>query len=219
MNRIRNAVKLDFHAAKATLAMAPVTFIIGIVVGVAAKQPVFTALFVMLFSVVLGGMVFSIHEKNHTEKLFGTLPLTRTEMIIGRYGYALVIGAVGIVIAAVLSWALSKIIDIPVEPVIYWGALAVSFAYYCFAVGVSFAVFFKLGFAKAGTFTMLPMYLLVILFMLLNRRTNFADELGALMQFFTDNQFLIPIFGVAGGLLLLAISAVIANRLYTKKEI
>jgi len=121
--------------------MAPVTFIVGIVVGAAAKQPVFTALFVMLFAVVLGGMVFNIHEKNNSENLYGVLPLTKTEMIAGRYLYGLIIGLAGIVIAGLLSWAISIVLNIPVEPFLYWSALAVSFMYYCFAVSISFAVF------------------------------------------------------------------------------
>jgi ABC-type transport system involved in multi-copper enzyme maturation permease subunit len=198
--------------------MSPVTFIVGIVIGMAAKQPVFTALFVMLFSVVLGGMVFSTHEKNHTEKLYGTLPLTKREMIVGRYLYALIIGAVSIVIAGALSKAVSIFIDTPVEPVLYWGALAGAFVYYCFAVGVSFPIFFKFGFAKANVFTMLPMYLLVIAFMLLTRKTNFTSDLNQFIQFFSDNQYLVPILGIIGGVILLAISATIANVIYIRKE-
>ena len=219
MNRILNAVKLDFYAGKGTLVLSPVMFIIGIVVGVAAKQPVFTSLFVMLFGVVFGGMVFSIHEKNHTEKLYGTLPLTKTEMVVSRYLYALTIGIVNIIIASVLSKAVSAFTNIPVDPVLYLGALAISFVYYCFAVGISFAVFFKLGFAKANIFTMLPMYLIVIAFMLISRKTDLASKLTGFINFFTDNQYLIPIFGIVGGLILLTVSALIANMIYKKKEL
>jgi hypothetical protein len=39
------------------------------------------------------------------------------------------------------------------------------------------------------------------------------------MRVFTGNQVLIPIFGILIGLILLAVSALIANLIYTRKEI
>jgi ABC-type transport system involved in multi-copper enzyme maturation permease subunit len=219
MNRVYNAVKLDFYTARSTLLVSAVTIIIAVVIGLATRQPIFASLFVMLFAVVSGGMVFSTHEKNHTEKLYGALPLTKSEMIAGRYLYALIIGAVYMVIACALIWLISILLKTTVNAVLFWGALAISFLYYCFAVGVCYAVFFFFVFAKANVFTMLPMYLLVIGFMLLNRRTDFASKLYRFIQFFADNRYLIPICGLLGGLVLLTLSALIANLLYTRKEL
>jgi len=219
MNRILQAVKLDFYTAKSTLRLSAVTFLASIAIGAVTKQPVFTAMFVMVFAVFLGGNVFSTHEKNHSEKLYGILPLKKSEMIAGRYLYGLAIGAANMVIAGVLAWAVAGVRNINTNSLLLWSALALAFIYYCFAMGVSYPIYFKFTFAKAYVFTMLPMYLIVLFLMLLNRRTDFASGLSSLSTFFTAHQYLIPVCGILAGLILLTVSAVIANLIYTRKEI
>ena len=218
-SRILSETKLDFYAAKPTLKVSAFTLIVSIAIGAATKQPTFTPLFVMVFAVFMGGMVFSTHEKNHTEKLYGILPLKKSEMIAGRYLYALIISAVNIVIGGALEAVVSKVIKVDVNPVLFWGSMALAFIYYCFAVGVSYPIYLKLGFSKAYVFTMVPMYAVVLAFMFLTRRTNFTSELNQFIQFFSDNLYLIPIFGVLIGLILLTVSSVIANLIYKRKEI
>lgn len=59
-------------------------------------------IFTMVFAVTSCGTVFSTHEKSRSDKLYGILPLKKSEMIIGRYLYALIIGAVYVVITGIL---------------------------------------------------------------------------------------------------------------------
>jgi hypothetical protein len=53
----------------------------------------------------------------------------------------------------------------------------------------------------------------------MTKKTNFISDLSRVVRFFTDNQALIPIFGILIGLILLAASALISNLIYTRKEI
>ena len=219
MNRILNATKFDFYAARSTLMLSAVMFIIAIAIGSATKQPMITMVLVMVFATYLGGTVFSTHEKNHSDKLYGILPLKKAEMIMGRYLYALVIAVPSIVIAGVLGWAISSILHVAMDSVSFWIALSLAFVYYCFSVGVSYPIYFKFSFAKAYIFTMLPLYLVVLLVMLLTRKANYLNQLSQFMKFFNNQPYLAPVFGILCGLLLLAISALIANLIYTRKEI
>jgi ABC-2 type transport system permease protein len=219
MNRILNATKLDFYAARSTLMLSAVLFILAIAIGAATRQPMITMVLVMIFATYLGGTVFSTHEKNHSDKLYGILPLKKTEMIAGRYLYALIIAVPSIVIAGVLGWAISSILNVNVDSVTFWIALSLAFVYYCFSVGVSFPIYFKFSFAKAYIFTMLPLYLVVLAVMLLTRKSNYLNDLSHFISFFNNQTYLAPIFGILGGLLLLAISALISNQIYTRREI
>jgi ABC-2 type transport system permease protein len=219
MNRILNATKLDFYAARSTLMLSAVLFILAIAIGAATRQPMITMVLVMIFATYLGGTVFSTHEKNHSDKLYGILPLKKTEMITGRYLYALIIAVPSIVIAGVLGWAISSILNVNVDSVTFWIALSLAFVYYCFSVGVSFPIYFKFSFAKAYIFTMLPLYLVVLAVMLLTRKSNYLNDLSHFISFFNNQTYLAPIFGILGGLLLLAISALISNQIYTRREI
>jgi ABC-type transport system involved in cytochrome c biogenesis permease subunit len=219
MNRILNATKLDFFAAKSALGMTAILLLIGIVIGVVAHGPIYTMLFTMVFAVTSCGLVFPTHERSHSDKLFGILPLKKSEMIMGRYLYALIIGAVYAVFAGILGFVMSRIMNVSLDSFTFWATLMLAFIYFSFAVGVSYPIYLKFSFAKAYVFTMLPMYIIAVLILVLTKKTNFISNLGQVMRFFTDNQALIPIFGILIGLILLAVSALIANLIYTRKEI
>ncbi|GFZ30370.1 hypothetical protein CSC2_08960 [Clostridium zeae] len=53
----------------------------------------------------------------------------------------------------------------------------------------------------------------------MTKKTNFISDLDKVIRFFTDNPALIPIFGILIGLLLLTASGLIANLIYTRKEL
>ena len=222
MNRILNATKLDFYAGKSMLRLTAALAIIAIIIGVAAHGPEYAMMFTMVFGVTSCGSVFSVHEKSHSDKLYGILPLKKSEMIIGRYLYGLSIGVVYIIFAALLGFVLWQVLgdSADLTPFGYWATLGVGFVYFGFAMGVTYPIFFKFSFSKAYVFTMIPMYIIAVLFLILTRKnSNFASGFGQIVKFFTDHVALAPIFGILGGLILLAISLLIANIIYTRKEI
>jgi len=219
MNRTINATKLDFYAGKSTLRLTFFLLLFAVVIGALSKGPIYTMIFTMVFAVTSSGTIFSTHEKSHSDKLYGILPLKKSEMIIGRYLYALIIGAVYAVISGILGFVMSRIMNASLDPFTFWATLMLAFIYFSFAVGISYPIYLKFSFAKAYIFTMLPMYVIAVLILVLTKKTNFISNLGQVMRFFTDNQVLIPIFGILIGLILLAVSALIANLIYTRKEI
>ncbi|MDR0287176.1 MAG: ABC-2 transporter permease [Clostridiales bacterium] len=222
MNRIWNATKLDFYAGKSMLRMTAALAIIAIVIGLVAHGPEYAMFFTMIFGVTSVGSVFSVHEKSHSDKLYGILPLKKSEMILGRYLYGVIIGVAYIIFAAILGLVLWKIMgdSANLTTLGYWATLGAGFVYFGFAMGVAYPLYFKFSFSKAYVFTMLPMYIIAVLFLVLTRKSSdFMNNLGQIVKFFTAHMALAPIFGVLGGFILLVISAVIANLLYTRKEI
>lgn len=219
MHRILNATKLDFFATKSSLKMTAILLLIGVVIGVVSHSPIYTMIFTMVFAVTSCGSVFPTHEKSHSDKLYGILPLKKSEMIVGRYLFALAIGAVYDLFAGILGFTMSRIMNVSLDPFTFWTTLMLAFIYFSFAVGVSYPIYLKFSFAKAYVFTMLPMYVIAVMILFLTKKTNFISNLSQVMRFFTDNQALIPIFGILIGLALLSISALIANLIYTRKEL
>lgn len=219
MNRILNATKLDFFAGKSALSMTAILLLIGIVIGALTHGPIYTMIFTMVFAVTSCGSIFPTHERSHSDKLYGILPLKKSEMITGRYLYALIIGAVYTVISGILGVIMSRVMNVYLDSFTFWTTLMLAFIYFSFAVSVSYPIYLKFSFSKAYIFTMLPMYVIAVLILVLTKKTNFISNIDQVMGFFTDNQILIPIFGILIGLILLTISALIANLIYTKKEI
>lgn len=191
----------------------------AVVIGAVSKGPVYTMLFTMVFAVTSCGTVFSTHEKNHSDKLYGILPLKKTEMIMGRYLYALIIGVVYAVLAGILGIIMSRITGTSLDFFSFWGTLMLAFIYFSFAVGISYPIYLKFSFTKAYIFTMLPMYVIAVFILILTRRTNTISNISQIIRFFKDNQVLIPVFGILTALILLSVSVLIANLIYTRKEI
>ena len=219
MNRVFSAAKLDFYASKAMLRTVAFLVLLGVVIGLATHGPTYTMMFMMVFGVTSSGSVFSIHEKSHSDKLYGILPLKKTEIILGRYLYALLIGAAYVVTGAALGAVMSVLMLGKIDPVSYWATLAVAFVYFGFATGIAYPLYFKFSFAKAYIFTMIPMYVILVLILVLMRKANFAGGLTALVQLFTAHVALLTALGLLDGLILLTVSALISNLIYTKKEI
>ncbi|MCL2462826.1 MAG: ABC-2 transporter permease, partial [Defluviitaleaceae bacterium] len=139
-----------------------------------------------------------------------------------RYLFALIIGLAYVLVGAVLGFVMWKIMGdgAGMTPLIYWATLAVAFTYFGFAMGIAYPIYFKFTFAKAYVFTMIPMYVIVVLFLVLTKKdNNLAASLGSIVRFFTAHVYLAPIFGLLAGLILLTVSALIANLVYTRKEI
>ena len=221
-NRIKSAVKLDFYTMKSAQAgqmMIVIAIVISTLIGFATKQPVFTLAFFMVFAVFAGGTVFSTHEKSRSDRLYGILPLKKSEMISGRYLFALIIGAVSLALAIIISLVLTRILSANFNPLLYLTVLAAAFVYYCFAVGIAFPIYLKYSFAKAYVFTMVPIYAVFLIAFFLIRRTGFLNSVGQSVSFFSNHQAMIPVIGVVAGLIMLTVSALIANIVYRGKEI
>jgi len=219
MTRVFSAVKLDFYAAISSMTTIIIMYVVAFVVGAASKLPVFTLGLTLIFGMFSAGLVFQVHEKNHSDKLYGILPLKKSEMILGRYLFALAVGLVNIVIAIVLTYLASMVRGVSLDGLQFWGVLSIGFVYYCFAVGTMYPLYLKFTFAKAYIVTSLPMYLIFLAAVLLSLKTNILNDMTGFLDFFRNHLYLAPIFGLLGGLVLGAVSMLVANLIYTRKEI
>jgi len=235
MTRIINAVKLDYLAGRFYLALYPILFLVALLIGTLVKMPVFTVILTIVLAVFIAGGVFSTNERNHGEKLYGTLPLRRTDMVLGRYVYGLALGIGGTIVASLFGFLASWIsganmgsfgpnrspltTDPAVANLIFWAAVGFAFLYFCFAISVAFPIYFRFGFSKSYVFTMLPLYLVVLAALLITRKFDPTLNLSSTVSWLLDHVWLLPVGGVVGGLILVVISITIANSIYSRKEI
>lgn len=219
MNRLYNAVKLDLYTAKSSLPTFAIAVIAVIFIGAATKQPSVITAIAMMFATVLGSTVFQINEKNNLDKLYGVLPLKKLERVLARYLYALILGICCTAIMAIAAMILYRALNITMETLPFLAVLGFSFAYYCFAVGISYPIFTRFSFSKVYIFTMAPMFILFFLLILLSKQPGFMTDMSKAAQFFSAHQYLIILCCVGMGLVFLAISLSISYSLSRKKEL
>lgn len=218
MSNILKAIKLDFYIVKSVYRRAVLTYLISILFGFIA-QPMIPIFIIMVFSVFFSGMIFSLYEKNHLNKLYGILPLGKSDVVIGRYLYAFFFGIVQAVLAGIIAYAISFVTNKATDNFTLTAALSLSFLYYCFSIGIAFPVYFKYGFSKAYVFTMVPIYLIFIGGIFISKKTSALDNLKQLIQYFSTHQGMILAFGIGLGLILLFISCLLSCLIYKKSEL
>ena len=219
MGRVFNAVKLDFYSAKTNLHIGVIMFAVSILLGVVTKRPVLIIIYNMMFATFLSGMIFSVDDKNNIHKLYGILPLKRSEWVTARYLYAAAIGFINLALVAAAVLVISNVLDAPIDNLTCFTFLGASLIYYCFSVGVIYPVYIRLSFSKAYIFTMLPIALIGVGVMFIARRTELTGSINGLMGYFSSNQSLILVFALCVGIICLTVSAVAACTMYKKKEL
>jgi len=219
MNRIVNAARLDLYSAKSSMRIIIITYVIPIIIGAATKRVLMAAGLLMIFAVFLGGSVFAVNERTRSDRLYGILPLRKSEVVLGRYLYVVILGVGNLMIAGILAYVLSLIFHVGLDRFSFVGALSMSLVYYFFAAGVSYPIYFKFGFAKAYVFTAVPLYLIMIAVFVLMNKFNFAGNIINALQFFMNHQALAPIFSILIAAVFLVVSAWISNFIYRTKEI
>lgn len=218
MNNIIKSIKLDNFIMKNHLITFSAIYLVVIIITVVTKLPALAVGIIMLLSAPIIGLFFSIYEKNDLNKMYGILPIGKSDVVIGRFLYALIFGVFNEIVSGVLAYIMSLIFNIEFDRLTYITVLSFSFLYYSLFVSIMFPVFFKFTYSKVYIFTNLPMYLLGVFGLIILRKTNFLTNIRQSIGYFTSHQELIWIIGIGTGLILLCISCSLSYLIYKKKE-
>lgn len=223
MSDILNSMRLDFYIIRANFKMliAP-AYILAIVLGVLTQATYMIVLIVMFISAISSGMFFSVYEKNNLSKLYGFLPLGKSEVVMGRYLYALLFGIINEIVSLTLTYIVSQILNKGIGQLEFSACISGSFLFFCLSVGIQFPIYFKFGFSKAYIFTNLPLYLIFIsIFIIIrtSRKTNILSSLGQVIQYFTSNPAMVWVTGIGLGIILFYLSFLLSSVIYKKSEL
>ena len=218
MARTLDAFRLDVWTARSVYPIMLLTLVISCVIGLLTRRPEVSGFVIMVFAMFLGGTIFQIHEKNQSAKLYGFVPLRRREVVTARYLFALVVGLVNLVVASGAAAALNKVIHADMTTANYLMTLAGAWLFYCFAVCVTYPIYFSIGFSKAYMFTMVPFMIVMVAIVIFLRRGGLRTLQGW-ASFLGDHRIVTTFGGLGVGLVLLVASAVVATTLYQRKEL
>ncbi|ATW23498.1 acyltransferase family protein [Candidatus Formimonas warabiya] len=217
MSNILKSIKLDHDIMKSRYPMFMIAYILGIFLAVISKTPIFGALVVMVISAPLTGQYFSIYEKNNLEKLYGVLPLRKSEVVIGRYIYALCVIVINGIIAVLIAYIISFLTNKGMSSAESLTYLSAAFFYVCLMIAVIFPLYFKFPFSKVYVFSNLPFYLIFIITFAFTRKTNVLQHTGPVVQSLASN-FIIVAIGFGLGLVLLALSSFLSCALVERNQ-
>ena len=101
MSNTLKATKLDFSLVKPYIKVIGFTMLLPIAFAAINRSILTGVSFAMCFIAMTTGYTFSVTEKNSMERLYGILPIKKSEMVTGRYLFVLALGALALVVSLI----------------------------------------------------------------------------------------------------------------------
>ena len=156
MSNILKATKLDFSLVRPYFKVIGFTMLLPIAFAAINRSILTGVSFAMCFIAMTTGYTFSITEKNSMERLYGILPVKKSEIVIGRYLFVLALGALALVVSLITQPIVLRVIGETVEKVdIISAAIG---GLFLFALYTVFQIpgYYKFGSIKGRVFMYIP---------------------------------------------------------------
>ena len=156
MSNMLKATKLDFSLVRPYFKVIGFTMLLPIAFAAINRSILTGVSFAMCFIAMTTGYTFSITEKNSMERLYGILPVKKSEMVIGRYLFVLALGALALVVSLITQPIVLRLIGETVEKVdIISAAIG---GLFLFALYTVFQIpgYYKFGSIKGRVFMYIP---------------------------------------------------------------
>ena len=106
------------------------------------------------------------------------LPLRRSEVVIGRYAYALLFGILNEVFSGILATILSQILNVRISYPEFLIFFSAGFLYVCLYISIQLPLYFRFHFSNVYIFSNLPIYLVAVFLVYLFKRIGFLHPVG-----------------------------------------
>ena len=167
MSNILKATKLDFSLVKPYVKVIGFTMLLPIAFAAINRSILTGVSFAMCFIAMTTGYTFSVTEKNSMERLYGILPVRKSDMVIGRYLLVFSLGALALVISLITQPIVLRALGENVE--LFDIISAAIGGLFLFALYTVFQIpgYYKFGSIKGRVFMYIPVVgFLVTLFLL-----------------------------------------------------
>ncbi len=215
MSNALKATKLDFSLVKPYIKVISFTMLLPIVFAAINRSLLTGVSFAMCFIAMTTGYTFSITEKNSMERLYGILPVKKSEMVTGRYLFVLALGALALGVSLIAQPIVLRAMGETVE-VIDIVSAAVG-GLFLFALYTVFQIpgYYKYGSIKGRVFMYIPVAGFLATLFLLPKMP--ADN--PIMTAIASSPVLLIALAIALVVVMYAVSIWLSIRIMENKEI
>lgn len=215
MTNILKIVKLDFALIKPYIKIILIALASPLIIMYSTKDMVSGILFCMCFMAMTSGYTFSVAEKNDLSRLYGLLPISRNNIVTGRYLFILMEGVilnlVGVTANAVIL-TITKV-NFTVGDVLI--GISVGHFIYFFFTAIQLPFFYKFGGIKGRFFSFLPFLGIFSLSEIAKRMSH--DKLSELSSIaILNNPYGLLVISILSSIILYCISIGISQRIYSR---
>ena len=215
MSNILKSTKLDIALVKPYFKTICFTLLLPIVFAAINRSLLTGVSFAMCFIAMTTGYTFSITEKNSMDRLFGILPVRKSELVIGRYVFALAMGLLSLIISLIAQPLVLKVLG---ETVGVFDIVTAAIAgVFLFALYTVFQIpgYYKYGSIKGRVFMYIPVAGFLITLLLITK-----SPVGESKLLFTviNSPILLMLLAVIFVIAMYVVSILVSIKILKNKE-
>ena len=215
MSNILKSTKLDIALVKPYFKTICFTLLLPIVFAAINRSLLTGVSFAMCFIAMTTGYTFSITEKNSMDRLFGILPVRKSELVIGRYVFVLTMGLLSLIISLIAQPLILKVLG---ETVGVFDIVTAAIAgVFLFALYTVFQIpgYYKYGSIKGRVFMYIPVAGFLITLLLISK-----NPVGENKLLFTviNSPVLLMLLAVIFVIAMYVISILVSIKILKNKE-
>ena len=169
MNNIWKSVKLDFSLVKPYVKTICFTMILPVVFAVINRSLLTGISFAMCFIAMTTGYTFSVTEKNAMERLYGILPIRKSDMVIGRYIFIIIMGLTALIFSLVSHPVILTILGESISIFDYISAAVIGIFLFALYTVFQLPGYYKFGSIKGRVFMYIPVAGFLITLLLITK--------------------------------------------------
>lgn len=166
------------------------------------------------YSALISTSIFAVQEKNDMNRLYSSLPISQTNIVLGRYIFMFSVYAISLIIGIASYFIFHNGKNRPLELSEFIVGIGISLFISSVIIGIQTPLFFKLGYTKARLYSMIPFALTIILTTI----PALVKSLIFIFDFLQGNQIILSISGVIAGAIILFCSYKISVIAYRKHK-
>lgn len=209
--------KLDFYTLKAQLSSYLALVLIMIMFWFMNSSLTTLYFTVAWFVALMSANIFAIQEKNGLHRLYGSIALSRKDIVLGRYVFVLLNFAILLAAVIVLHAGVMLIQNKALVLSEMLIAFSVSFLVFSLITGVQMPIYFKMGYTRARAWSMVP-FIAVMGLSALAVLPPIMNNLPEVVRFAKSNQSALIAVGILAGFVIEFISYRISIIAYRKRH-
>ena len=215
MSNILKSTKFDIALVKPYFKTICFTLLLPIVFAAINRSLLTGVSFAMCFIAMTTGYTFSITEKNRMDRLFGILPVRKSELVIGRYVFVLAMGLLSLIISLIVQPLVLKVLG---ETVGVFDIVTAAIAgVFLFALYTVFQIpgYYKYGSIKGRVFMYIPVAGFLITLLLITK-----SPVGESKLLFTviNSPILLMLLAVIFVIAMYVVSILVSIKILKNKE-
>ena len=215
MSNILKSAKLDIALVKPYFKTICFTLLLPIVFAAINRSLLTGVSFAMCFIAMTTGYTFSITEKNSMDRLFGILPVRKSELVIGRYVFVLAMGLLSLVISLIAQPLILKVLGETVGVFdIVTAAIAGAFLFALYTV-FQIPGYYKYGSIKGRVFMYIPVAGFLVTLLLLSKMPAFGNSFISVVE---SSPILLVFLAVFTIVVMYVVSIFLSIRIMKNKE-